>query len=148
MADSDGGAALTGARSGAAQVVRYGGMVFLAAVLVQFYLAGRGVFDVSGPVEGADSLDPHRLLGSVLAALALILLVAAAVARQTKRMVGTAVALFVLTAVEGLLASAGSNSPILAGGLHVVVALLIFGLGVELVSSTRIRARAGAPGQR
>ncbi|MBA2553033.1 MAG: hypothetical protein H0V10_04950 [Geodermatophilaceae bacterium] len=140
MGDAGGGggvAPLAGARLGAAQVVRYGGMLFLAAVLVQFYLAGRGVFGASGPVEGAEDLDPHRLLGTVLAALALILLVAAAVARQTQRMLPTAVVLFVLTAVEGLLAGAGSDTPSLAGGLHVVVALLIFGLGVELVSGTR-----------
>ncbi len=130
-------AALSGTRHGAALVVRYGGMLFLAAVLVQFYLAGRGIFAAGGPVEDAVSLDPHRILGNVLAALALVLLVAAALAHPTRRMVGAAVVLFVLTGVEGLLAGAGSSTPWLAGGLHVVVALLIFGLSAELLSSTR-----------
>jgi len=128
---------LTGARLGAAQVLRYGGMLFLAGVLVQFYLAGRGIFAATGPVHSADSLDAHRVLGNVLAGLAVVLLIAAAVAHPTRRMVAAAIVLFVLTGLEGVLAGAGTDSPSLAGGLHVVVALLVFGLGAELVNGTR-----------
>lgn len=127
-------------RSGASRpllsVLYYGSMVFVAAVVVQFYLAGAGIFRVTGPVKDATSLDPHRLLGNILAVLALLLLVVTLIARPNRRMVGTSIALFVLTAVEGLLAGTGDSLPYLAA-FHVVVAAAILGAGISLLLSAR-----------
>jgi hypothetical protein len=122
-------APVSGARRIAGLALRYGAMLFGTAVVVQFYLAGSGIFAATGPVKDATSLAPHRLLGNILAGLALLLLVAAVVARPARRVVITVVVLFVLTAVEGLLASAGGGAPYV-GALHPVVAAVILGLAV------------------
>jgi hypothetical protein len=119
----------SGARRIAHQALRYGAMLFGTAVVVQFYLAGSGIFAATGPVKDASSLDAHRLLGNILAGLALLLLVATVIARPVRRVVLVVVVLFVLTAVEGLLASAGDGAPYV-GALHPVVAAVILGLAV------------------
>jgi len=108
-------------------IVRYGAMLFGTVVIVQFYLAGAGIFAATGPVKDASSLDPHRVLGNVLAVLALLLLIATVVARPGRRVMITVIVLFVLTAVEGLLATAGGSAPYV-GALHPVVAAVILGL--------------------
>jgi hypothetical protein len=59
----------------------------------------------------------------------LLLLIATIVARPARRVVITVVVLFVLTAVEGLLAMAGGSAPYV-GALHPVVAAAILGLTV------------------
>jgi len=127
----------------------YGSMVFTAVVVVQFYLAGAGIFRLTGPVKDAASLDPHRILGNILAVLALLLLILTLVARPGRRMVGTAVALFVLTGVEGLIAGTGDSLPYLAA-FHLVVAAAILGAGLSLTLLARRSlashtGRAGGP---
>ena len=74
-------------------------------------LRGEYLFAAKGPVKDASSLDPHRLLGNILSVLALLLLIAVIVARPSRRVVITVIVLFVLTAVEGFVAMAGSGSP-------------------------------------
>jgi hypothetical protein len=135
--------ALTGARRGALVAAYYGAMVFAAAVVVQFYLAGAGIFAATGPVGKASSLDPHRMLGNILAALALLLLVAVLIARPVARMIWTSVVLFVLTGIEGLIAGTGDSLPYLAA-LHVVVAAIILGAGLTLIYLGR-RQLTGRP---
>ena len=108
-------------------LVRYGAMLFGTGVIVQFYLAGSGIFAATGPVKDASSLDAHRLLGNILAALALLLLIATIVARPARRVMVVVIVLFVLTAVEGFIASAGGSAPYV-GALHPVVAAVILGL--------------------
>lgn len=127
---------LTGARQVALTIVRYGSMLFGTLVLVQVYLAGSGIFAAKGPVKDASSLDPHRTLGNILAVVALLLLIAALVARPSRRVVITVVVLFVLTGVEGLIAGAGSGAPYF-GALHPVIALVIMGCAAVLPLWTR-----------
>jgi uncharacterized protein DUF6220 len=115
------------ARQVASMIVRYGAMLFGTGVIVQFYLAGSGIFAATGPVKDASSLDPHRLLGNILAVLALLLLIATIVARPSRRVMITVIVLFVLTAVEGFIAGAGDGAPYV-GALHPVVAAIILGL--------------------
>lgn len=117
----------SGARQTATMIVRYGAMVFGVVVLVQFYLAGSGIFAATGPVKQAASLDPHRMLGDILAVLALLLLVGAIVARPGRRVLTTVIVLFVLTGIEGLVAIIGTSTPAV-GGLHPVIAAVIFAL--------------------
>jgi len=117
----------SGARQMAGKLLRYGAMLFGTAVIVQFYLAGSGIFAAKGPVGDASSLDPHRVLGNILAVLALLLLITMIIARPARRVMITVIVLFVLTAVEGLIAGTGDSAPYFAA-LHPVIAAVILGL--------------------
>jgi hypothetical protein len=132
---------VTTPRRGALQALRIGSMVFGTVVLVQFYLAGSGIFAATGPVKDASSLDPHRLLGNILAGLALIVLVIAIVARPPARILIAAIVMLVLTGVEGLIAGLGDTSAYLAA-LHPVVAAVILGLAFVIPLWTRPLVKA------
>lgn len=137
--DTQAGAALapvSGVRSTALAVLRYGTMLFGTAVIVQIYLAGSGIFAATGPVKDASSLDAHRTLGNILAGVALLLLIAMIIARPRRAVVWTVIAMFVLTGVEGVLAQSGSGAPYL-GALHPVVAVVIMGLAAAVPLLTR-----------
>ena len=110
---------------GTARIIyRYLTAIFIADVLLQFFLAGAGVFSAGPGTEARDSsaFDPHRANGSVVMLLALLLLIAALAARNGRWK--WALALFVLTLLQPVLAMAGA-----AGGLHVLGAVAILGLG-------------------
>ncbi|MDQ6649489.1 MAG: DUF6220 domain-containing protein [Actinomycetota bacterium] len=130
----------TGTRRSSTAVLHFLVRVFAAAVVVQFYLAGRGVFAAKGEVAEAGSLDPHRILGSLLALVAVAILVTAMVARPGRGMVLRTVLLLALTVGQGFLAQLGSGLPWVFGALHPVNALLIAGLAVTLVRDTRHRS--------
>ncbi len=61
--------------------------VLLLAVIAQFYLAASGAFDTA-PVE--ESFQPHRTLGYAILVFALVITIAAAVARMPGRLIGLA----------------------------------------------------------
>jgi len=124
-------------------IYRYLTALFVLDVVAQFFLAGAGVFSAGPGTAARDSnaLDPHRFNGSVVMVLALLLLIAALVARNGRWK--WALALLVLTAAQPLLAIAGA-----AGGLHVLNAVLILGIGVMLAYRAwrGDRARPPQPG--
>jgi hypothetical protein len=129
-------APVSGVRSTALAVLRYGTMLFGTAVIVQIYLAGSGIFAATGPVKDATSLDAHRMLGNILAGVALLLVIAMIIARPRRAVIWTVVVMFVLTGVEGVLAQSGSGAPYL-GALHPVVAVVIMGLAAVVPMLTR-----------
>ena len=96
-------------------IYRYLTALFLADVLLQFFLAGAGVFSAGPGTAARDSstLDPHRGNGMLVMILALLLLAAALAARNGRWR--WALPLFVLTLLQPVLAIAGA-----AGGLHVL----------------------------
>jgi hypothetical protein len=98
--------------------------LFVLGVVVQFYLAGAGVFRTHGPGKAVDSraFDPHRALGDVLIILSLLVLLAALAARNGRWRF--ALALVVLMVVALFVAHASSWG----GALHPLIGLLIFGL--------------------
>ena len=104
-------------------IYRYLTALFLADVLLQFFLAGAGVFSAGPGTAARDSstLDPHRGNGMLVMILALLL--AAALAARNGRW-RWALPLFVLTLLQPVLAIAGA-----AGGLHVLNAAVILGIG-------------------
>jgi Family of unknown function (DUF6220) len=105
-------------------IYRYLTALFLADVLLQFFLAGAGVFS-AGPGTAAresSTLDPHRGNGMLVMILALLLLAAALAARNGRWR--WALPLFVLTVLQPTLAIAGA-----AGGLHVLNAAAILIIG-------------------
>lgn len=127
MSEKTAPASASGMRQTSGKLLRYGAMLFGTGVIVQFYLAGSGIFAAKGPVSDASSLDAHRLLGNILAVLALLLLITMIMARPARRVVITVVVLFVLTGVEGLIAGTGDSAPYFAA-LHPVIAAVILGL--------------------
>jgi Family of unknown function (DUF6220) len=106
---------------------RYLTALFVLDVLLQFFLAGAGVFSAGPGTAARDSsaLDPHRFNGMIVMLLALLLLIAALVARNGRWK--WALALLVLTALQPVLAIAGA-----AGGLHVLNAAVILIVGAAL----------------
>jgi Family of unknown function (DUF6220) len=119
--------------------------VFLAGIAVQFFLAGLGVFRAKP--KGHDKLfessafDAHRVVGDAMMLIALVILIVALVSREQVRI---SVLLFVLMAVQFLLAGAGSV-PALAA-LHPVNGLVLIGVAQFLVRTpTPQQAPAAAP---
>ncbi|MDP9384696.1 MAG: DUF6220 domain-containing protein [Actinomycetota bacterium] len=105
--------------------------LLLAAILVQFYLAGRGTFR-------AGSFEPHEILGSVIHGVTLIALIVTLVFTDLRNRtdIALAVALFVLASLQFMLAS--YETPELAA-FHPVNGLLIMGA----VSGMLARDRRG-----
>jgi hypothetical protein len=112
--------------------------VFLAAGVVQIFLAGVGVFGLDGAsLADATSFGPHRTWGFVMSGVALAVLVLAVVARAGVQAIVLAAVILLLTAVgQSLLAALGENSP-LVGGLHALDGLVILGLAGFLFGSSR-----------
>ena len=108
-------------------IYRYLTALFVVDVLLQFFLAGEGVFSAGPGTAARDSstLDPHRFNGMIAMLLALLLLIAALVARGGRWK--WALALLVLTLLQPVLAIAGA-----AGGLHVLNAAVILVVGATL----------------
>lgn len=128
--------------------------LWLAGLVVTVFLAGLGVFEVTTTSKlsddtttklvSADSLDSHRIAGSLLVLGTLLVLIAAGWARTSRRQLGMSTAFFVLGIVQMLLAGLGSDNGAAFGGLHVLNAFLLTGLAVGLLADDR-RALSGAP---
>jgi hypothetical protein len=98
----------------------------LAALVLQFYLAGAALF-------GAITFQSHRALGNLLAVAVVLLVITALVARPGRRLVGLTMLLASLTLVQVLLPSLRTELPWVAA-LHVVVAM---GMGVQAAAIAR-----------
>ena len=102
--------------------------VFTLGVIVQFFLAGLGVFRVQDGASGShfDHVwGPHRTLGNVLFIVGLLVLVAAIVARLGRTRVLLSLVLPLLVSVQSVLAS---NGPSWVRAFHPVVAVIILAL--------------------
>jgi hypothetical protein len=113
--------------------------LFAAALVVQFFLAGAGVFRASGPGDAADSgsFDPHRALGGILILVALLVFLSGAIGERRWRL---PLLLFALTFLQGFLAIKGW-----AGGLHPVNGLLIVAVAAKLVYDQRSATSVPSP---
>jgi hypothetical membrane protein len=96
------------------------GFLFLTLAILQYFLAGIGVFGAG--LESSD-YDPHRIVGSLLTLIALVLLVLAAIGRREA--LPASGALFVLMIIQTVLAIAGAESSKFIGALHPLNGLLI-----------------------
>lgn len=113
-------------RSGAPRVHQVLAYLFLAGAGLQFFLAGLGVFG-DGNHE-SDDYDAHRIVGSLLTLVALLLLIAALVGRVKVR---ASVTLFVLMIVQNVLAEVGDDASALAA-LHPLLGVVLLVLAHEL----------------
>ncbi len=107
--------------------------LFVAAVVVQVFLAGVGIF-------GAGSLAQHRDFGYLIPLVALIVLLAMAVAR-VESTIKPALTLLVLAVVQTMLPWFRIDAPFVAA-LHPVNALVLGFLGVVIARRATAFARA------
>jgi hypothetical protein len=98
--------------------------LFLVGLLVQFYLAGRGVF-------GASSFKAHRDFGDVLHLLTPIILILTLVSAATRTRVDIIHSVLLIVLYEVQLALADFDHPN-AGAFHPVNALLLLGVAYSL----------------
>jgi hypothetical protein len=111
-----------------ARVLFFGlAVIYLAGVVVQFFLAGLGTF-------GATSFDAHQAFGLVLALLTLILLVLAVVGKVPRLLILLSVALLGLNVLQMFLAQVDIDE---IAALHVVNALAIVFVALEIVQRSR-----------
>jgi len=124
-------------------VQRYLLMVWLAGLFLTVFLAGLGIFETtihstltngSTKLVESNKLDPHRAAGSLLILIALLVMIAGLVARQSGRQTGMSVTFGVLAVVQMFLAGAGSDSGAFWGGLHVLNAFALTGLAFGLLA--------------
>lgn len=121
--------------------------VTMAAIIVQFALAGLGTF---GEVHGKQVKDAdfaaHQTLGMVIGLLTLLVLIAALVARRSRRSVILAIVLFVLAGpVQPVLGTLGADDAAWVGMLHAVNGVAIMAMNGMLLAETRaLRTRLAA----
>jgi len=139
MSESAASTDVSGARAAADKVFAYLTALLVLGIVVQFFLAGFGVFDIAGhnDLEKVGQLDPHRALAHILALVAILMFIAALVARTGKAKIWVSLSLVVLIElVQALLASGGEDHHWL-GGLHALDGLIILGLAGWMHRITR-----------
>jgi Family of unknown function (DUF6220) len=105
----------------------------VAALVVQVWLAGRGVFDTSA------GFAPHRDVGYTIGLVPIVLLVLGLLGGMGRRVALLAVAIFVLVIAQSVLVFARDSNPSIAA-LHPVNGFLILLLAIVLaLDSTRMR---------
>jgi hypothetical protein len=117
--------------------------IILAAVIVQFFLAGMGVF------AGASNFQIHAYFGYSLFFVMLIVLLVAFAARLPRRAIGLTAVLPLLVFLQSVLIQAGRNGLPAVAALHPVNGLAIFSLAGFLALRSRryIAARKPSPVQ-
>ena len=110
--------------------------LFIAAVVLQVFLAGIGVF--GNWHAGADSnLDPHRALGNILMLVALVLFILAVVGRMGRTIWGLSLLLTVIVVLQSVWVNIDSRW---VEAIHPTMAIVIFALGHFLAQQSRNRA--------
>ena len=104
--------------------------LFLACVVVQFFLAGLGVF------AGAENFEVHRQFGYLFGWLPVIMLVLAAVGRLGRRWIGLSALLFVLFIMQSVFVVLRDSLPAVAA-LHPVNAVAIFFIAQHVARESR-----------
>jgi len=123
-------------RSGLSKGYSALGWLVLALTVLQFFLAGLGIF-------GASSFSAHESVGYALHGITLLVLVAALLGPRTGRDIGMAFVLLVIATVQVYLPELRGDAPAIAA-LHPLVALLILGLAAH-IGSRYLGRGAGSP---
>jgi hypothetical protein len=99
-------------------------LLWAAAVVLQVFFAGLGIF-------GASSYKTHTDFGGILHGFTALLLILAIIGPRTGRDIGMAAGLVILVTVQIGLVGARDDAPGLAA-LHPVLALFALGLAVHM----------------
>jgi hypothetical protein len=105
-------------------------VLFLAGVVVQFYLAGRGAFHASS------NYNAHKDFGGVLHLVSFVILIAtiAIPSTRNRRDIGMAFGLFVLVTIQLMIGDIKHPD---VGAFHPVNALLVLGLSFHILDRDR-----------
>ncbi len=114
------------------QIHQWLARIFLAGLLLQFYLAGIALF-------GVGSFVPHRMLGDALTVLAVLFPVLALVGRLGRKRIGLSLLLLLLTIVQIFLPSLRGSASVIAA-LHPVNALALMGISAAIRRSGHAEA--------
>jgi hypothetical protein len=110
--------------------------LFVVALIVQVFLIGLALFD------DPSFRETHRSFGfTVVGLAALLLLVVGVLARPGRREVGLLVGILILYIVQTSLPGLQSSYPLVAA-LHPVLALGLFGMGIQAARLATARVRA------
>jgi hypothetical protein len=112
--------------------------ITLGTVIVQFFLAGLGVFG------GKFDFHLHMMFPIVIGASMITTLLLASVARLPGRVIGLAALQIALLIVQGMLIDAWRGGLVVAGALHPVNGLAIFALAAFAAARARHMATARA----
>jgi hypothetical protein len=125
--------------------------LFLVGVVVEFFLAGLGVFGLQSDATDAGTtltdasfvsrFDPHLMFGDVLFGVSLVLILVAVAARLDRRTILTTVGLFALMSVQATFAFAGT--PVVRA-LHAALGVAIFGAAAYIFVQARALAQRQA----
>jgi hypothetical protein len=110
--------------------------LLVIGLVVQVWLAGRGVFDTTG-------FDPHRSLGFTLSLLPVLLLILGVLGGMGRRVGWLAFAIFVLFIVQSVLVAVKGSYPAIAA-LHPVNGFLILLLAIVVALDSRSMRKAAA----
>jgi hypothetical protein len=127
-----------GVRRGAAAIYKVLIALFAAAVVVQIFLAGLGIFDAI-PDEGEsvssdtweDKIEAHAAVGWFLFLGSLLLLIIILIAWTGPRSIGATFGLALLTFIQQILGAAGQDAPGV-GAFHPINGVLILALALFL----------------
>jgi hypothetical protein len=100
------------------------GWLIVAAIVVQFFLAGLGMF-------GASSFDAHASVGGILHGVTVLVFLLAIAGPRTGQDIGMGFALLALTTLQVYLPETREEAPGIAA-LHPVLALLLMGLASHI----------------
>jgi hypothetical protein len=107
------------------QIHQWLARIFLAGLVLQFYLATAPMFGVGL------SFAPHRMLGFALTILVILFPVLALAGRLGRKLIGFSILLVFLTIVQAILPSLRGNIPWIAA-LHPVNALALMGISATI----------------
>jgi hypothetical protein len=124
-------ASRTGPKGVMLAIYRWGLLVFLAAGVIQIFLAGLGTFRLLHGA-GDPALDPHRMLGFVMAGMAIVILILTLIARPGARAILGAVLLVLMTSFLQSLLAGLADDHVIFGALHATDGLLILAIPAYL----------------
>jgi Family of unknown function (DUF6220) len=107
--------------------------IFMAGLVLQFYLAGAPIFGVRL------SFEPHRMLGFALTIVAILFLVLALVGRLGRNLIGLSILLVFLTILQAILPALRGIAPWIAA-LHPVNGLALMGISATIRRNGRAEA--------
>ena len=114
--------------------------LFVVCVIVQFFLAGLGVF------AGVANFELHRTWGYTFGYLLIFMVIAALVGRMTRAAWAAPLGVMVLFALQSVLVAFRTDAPVIAA-LHPVNAVAIFAAAWWIARSSAAwqRARSSQP---